>query len=97
MQQCRKLRFGHRKMSDVLAHALNLFIRPKLETLFDKTPNEFDSFEGVLNSPLPEFLFKEIGDNIPAEMLKENFRTDGAHPPIPNARSDYRLVWRCDA
>lgn len=73
-------------MSDFLAYALKSiaqFIRPEIEALFDKTPNEFDSFEDVLQLyeggiPLPEGLFKEIGDKIPAEMLKEIFRTDGA-------------------
>ncbi|PQQ06498.1 putative linoleate 9S-lipoxygenase 5 isoform X2 [Prunus yedoensis var. nudiflora] len=79
-------RFGHLKLSDFLAYALKSiaqFIRPELEALFDKTPNEFDSFEDVLKLyeggiPLPEGLLKDIGDNIPAEMLKEIFRTDGA-------------------
>lgn len=79
-------RFGHLKMSDFLAYALKSvaqFIRPELEALFDDTPNEFDSFEDVLKLyeggiPLPEGFLKDIGDNIPLEMIREIFRTDGA-------------------
>ncbi|RXH68313.1 hypothetical protein DVH24_028460 [Malus domestica] len=91
MQQCRKLRVGHRKMSD--PNSLDRSSKPcSIKLLTSLTASKV-----CFNSPLPEFLFKEIGDNIPAEMLKENFRTYGAHPPIPNAWSDYRLVWSCDA
>lgn len=79
-------RFGHLKMSDFLAYALKSiaqFIRPELEALFDPTPNEFDSFEDVLKLyeggiEVPEGFLKDIGDNIPLEMIKEIFRTDGA-------------------
>ncbi|MCI53870.1 putative linoleate 9S-lipoxygenase 5-like, partial [Trifolium medium] len=44
-------RFGHLKMSDFLAYALKSIVqvlKPELESLFDSTPNEFDSFEDVL-------------------------------------------------
>ncbi|XP_021817422.1 probable linoleate 9S-lipoxygenase 5 [Prunus avium] len=100
-------RFGHLKLSDFLAYALKSivqFIRPELEALFDKTPSEFDSFEDVLKLyiggiPLPEGLLKDIGDNIPAEMLKEIFRTDGAQLlrfPMPQVIEEDKSAWRTD-
>ncbi|KAL6278610.1 hypothetical protein ACE6H2_022211 [Prunus campanulata] len=100
-------RFGHLKLSDFLAYALKSivqFIRPELEALFDKTPSEFDSFEDVLKLyiggiPLPEGLLKDIGDNIPAEMLKEIFRTDGAQLlrfPMPQVIKEDKSSWRTD-
>ncbi|VVA12680.1 PREDICTED: linoleate 9S-lipoxygenase [Prunus dulcis] len=100
-------RFGHLKLSDFLAYALKSiaqFIRPELEALFDKTPNEFDSFEDVLKLyeggiPLPEGLLKDIGDNIPAEMLKEIFRTDSAELlrfPMPQVIKEDKSAWRTD-
>ncbi|CAL9003385.1 unnamed protein product [Prunus brigantina] len=101
-------RFGHLKLSDFLAYALKSiaqFIRPELEALFDKTPNEFDSFEDVLKLyeggiPLPEGLLKDIGDNIPAEMLKEIFRTDSAQLlrfPMPQViKAEDKSAWRTD-
>ena len=78
-------RFGHLKLSDFLAYALKAvgqFLKPELESLFDSTPSEFDSFKDVLKLyeggiKLPDGLLKDIRDNIPAEMLKEVFPTDG--------------------
>ena len=78
-------RFGHLKLSDFLAYALKAvgqFLKPELESLFDSTPSEFDSFKDVLQLyeggiKLPDGLLKDIRDNIPAEMLKEVFPTDG--------------------
>lgn len=79
-------RFGHLKMADFLAYALKSiaqFIKPELEALFDSTPNEFDSFDDVLKLyeggiQLPDGPWLEnIRQNIPLEMLKEIFRTDG--------------------
>lgn len=74
------------KLSDFLAYALKSivqFILPELEDLTDRTRNEFDSFDDVLDlyyggiklpsGPLLDNLVK----NIPLEMLKEIFRTDG--------------------
>jgi linoleate 9S-lipoxygenase len=78
-------RFGHLKMSDFLAYALKSIVqvlKPELESLFDSTPNEFDSFEDVLKLYesgiyVPEGLLKEVRDNIHGEILKEILRTDG--------------------
>ncbi|XP_061994712.1 probable linoleate 9S-lipoxygenase 5 [Rosa rugosa] len=100
-------RFGHLKMSDFLAYALKSlvqFVRPELQAVFDKTPNEFDSFQDVLNLyeggfPLPEGLLKDIGDNIPLPMIKEIFRTDGERFlrfPVPQVIKEDRTAWRTD-
>jgi linoleate 9S-lipoxygenase len=78
-------RFGHLKMSDFLAYALKAvaqFLKPELESLFDSTPSEFDSFQDVLNLyeggiKLPDGLLENIREDIPAEMLREIFPTDG--------------------
>ncbi len=78
-------RFGHLKMSDFLAYQLKSiaqFLKPELESIFDSTPNEFDSFQDVLKLyeggvKLPDGLLETIRDNIPAEMLKQIFPTDG--------------------
>ena len=78
-------RFGHLKLADFLAYALKSVvqvIKPELESVFDKTPNEFDSFEDVLKLyeggiEVPEGMLRGIRDNVPLEMLKEIFRTDG--------------------
>ena len=78
-------RFGHLKLSDFLAYALrsiSQFLKPELESLFDSTPNEFDSLQDVFKLyeggiKLPEGALKNIRDNIPAEMLEEVFPTDG--------------------
>ncbi|KAF4353910.1 hypothetical protein F8388_007414 [Cannabis sativa] len=45
-------RFGHLKMSDFLVNTLKsvaLIIKPAIESLFDRTPAEFDSFKDVLS------------------------------------------------
>lgn len=72
-------------MADALGYALKLIIqvlKPELESLFDSTPNEFDSLQDIYNLyeggiQLPEGILKDIRENIPAEMIKEIFRTDG--------------------
>ncbi|XP_062084761.1 probable linoleate 9S-lipoxygenase 5 [Humulus lupulus] len=100
-------RFGHLKMSDFLAYALKSVaqvLKPELESKFDSTPTEFDSFEDVLNMydggiELPKGLVEDIRDNIPAEMLKEIFRTDGERLleyPLPQVLKESRSAWRTD-
>ncbi|XP_050371801.1 probable linoleate 9S-lipoxygenase 5 [Argentina anserina] len=102
-------RFGHLKMSDFLAYALKALahsVRPALQAMFDLklTPNEFDSFEEVLNLyeggfPLPEGFLKNIRDNIPLPMIKEIFRTDGERFlkfPVPSVIKEDKTAWRTD-
>ncbi|EEF49838.1 probable linoleate 9S-lipoxygenase 5 [Ricinus communis] len=101
-------RFGHLKMADFLAYALKSiaqFIKPELEAVFDKTPNEFDSFDDVLKLyegglKLPEGpLLDNIIKNIPLEMLKEIFRTDGERLfkfPMPQVIKENKTAWRTD-
>ncbi|KAL6185458.1 hypothetical protein ACLB2K_041591 [Fragaria x ananassa] len=101
-------RFGHLKMSDFIAYALKSLaqsVKPALQSKFDKTPNEFDSFQDVLNLydggfPMPEGLFKDVGDKIPLTMFKEIFRTDGERFlkfPVPQVIKEDRTAWRTDA
>uniref|UniRef100_A0A7N2L4V9 Lipoxygenase domain-containing protein n=1 Tax=Quercus lobata TaxID=97700 RepID=A0A7N2L4V9_QUELO len=100
-------RFGHLKLSDFLAYALksiSQFLKPELESLFDSTPNEFDSLHDVLKLyeggiKLLEGAVKNIRDNIPAEMLKEVFPTDGEgllKYPMPQVIKENRSAWRTD-
>lgn len=78
-------RFGHLKLADFLAYALKSigqFLKPEIEDLFNSTPNEFDGFEDVLKLyeggvEVPKDLLENVRDHIPAEMLREIFRTDG--------------------
>jgi len=78
-------RFGHLKLSDFLASAVKSIVqvlKPELESLFDSTPHEFDSFEDVFKLyeggiKVPEGILKNVRDKIPAELLKEILRTDG--------------------
>ncbi|KAL6340905.1 hypothetical protein AAG906_032016 [Vitis piasezkii] len=101
-------RFGHLKMSDFLAYALKSivqFLLPEFEALCDSTPNEFDSFQDVLDLyeggiKVPEGpLLDKIKDNIPLEMLKELVRTDGEHLfkfPMPQVIKEDKSAWRTD-
>ncbi|KAF3454480.1 hypothetical protein FNV43_RR04927 [Rhamnella rubrinervis] len=100
-------RFGHLKMSDFLAYALKSigqFLKPELEAVFDKTPNEFDSFEDVLKLyeggiELPVSLLENIRENIPGEILREIFRTDGERLlkfPVPQVIKEDTSAWKTD-
>ncbi|KAK3418568.1 hypothetical protein EUGRSUZ_H04495 [Eucalyptus grandis] len=100
-------RFGHLKMSDFLAYALKAvaqLLKPELESLYDSTPTEFDSFKDVLKLyeggiKLPSPLLESLEESIPLEMIKELVRTDGEgllEYPIPQVIKENETAWRTD-
>ncbi|XP_065863329.1 linoleate 9S-lipoxygenase 5-like isoform X2 [Euphorbia lathyris] len=100
-------RFGHVKFSDFLAYALKSLVQvliPEIKSLCDKTINEFDSFEDVLNLyegglKIPNGLTSKLRDNIPWEMLKELLRNDGElflKFPMPDVIKEDKSAWRTD-
>uniref|UniRef100_A0A6M2EL62 Lipoxygenase domain-containing protein n=1 Tax=Populus davidiana TaxID=266767 RepID=A0A6M2EL62_9ROSI len=101
-------RFGHLKFSDFLAYALKSLVQilaPEIKSLCDKTINEFDTFEDVLNLyeggvklPNKPTLHK-IRDHIPWEMLRELVRNDGERLlkfPKPDVIKEDKSAWRTD-
>lgn len=79
-------RFGHLKLSDFLGYALKSVVQvllPEFQALHDSTPNEFDTMEDYLKLyekgiQLPGGdLLKNITDNLPLELIREIFRSDG--------------------
>lgn len=99
-------RFGHLKMSDFLAYGLKSLsqaIKPALEGYFDRT-EEWDSFKEIDNLydggfKLPVAVLDTIRKNIPFEMLKEIFRTDGEQflkYPVPHVTKVDKTAWRTD-
>ncbi|KAI8561382.1 hypothetical protein RHMOL_Rhmol04G0334700 [Rhododendron molle] len=102
-------RFSHVKMSDFLAYALKSIgqvLLPEIASLFDKTINEFDTFQDVLNLydggiKLPNGVVpqRKIRDCIPWEMLKELIRSDGERHlkfPMPDVIRADKSAWRKD-
>ncbi|KAF5465688.1 hypothetical protein F2P56_015669 [Juglans regia] len=101
-------RFGHVKFSDFLAYALKSLVQillPELKSLCDKTINEFDTFEDVLNLyeggvKLPNGpTLSKIRERIPWELLRELVRNDGERFlkfPIPDVIKEDRSAWRTD-
>ncbi|XP_009344082.3 probable linoleate 9S-lipoxygenase 5 [Pyrus x bretschneideri] len=101
-------RFGHVKFSDFLANGLKSLVQillPELKSLCDKTINEFDTFDDVVNLyeggiKLPNGpTLKKIRERIPWELLKELIRSDGERFlkfPMPDVIKKDRSAWRTD-
>ncbi|XP_030506393.2 linoleate 9S-lipoxygenase 6 [Cannabis sativa] len=100
-------RFGHLKMSDFLAYgikSLTQAIIPALKHYFDQTRNEFDNFQEVLDLyegglKLPKSVLDNIRKNVPFDLLKEMFRTDGEQFlkfPLPHVIKEDKSAWRTD-
>ncbi|XVF06081.1 hypothetical protein REPUB_Repub06bG0017600 [Reevesia pubescens] len=101
--------FGHLKFSDFIAYNLKALVNqiiPLFEAFVNSTPNEFDSFKDVDNLyfngiPLPTNLINQLASNIPLEMMKELFRSDGQQLlkfPVPQVIEDRSkpTAWRAD-
>ncbi|CBI26229.3 unnamed protein product, partial [Vitis vinifera] len=100
-------RFSQVKFSDVLAYAVKSLVQvliPEIRSLFDKTVNEFDSFQDVLN-------IYEVGINgqnggthgtvrdcISWEFIRELAHSDvGFHKfPMPDVIKENTTAWRTD-
>ncbi|KAL6278607.1 hypothetical protein ACE6H2_022208 [Prunus campanulata] len=101
-------RFGHLKMSDLIAYALksiSQLLRPdELASILVGPQKHFDSLEDVLELyeggiELPEGMLKSVRDNIPAETIKELFRTDGEKFlkfPVPQVIKVDKSAWKTD-
>ncbi|KAJ4955527.1 hypothetical protein NE237_012310 [Protea cynaroides] len=101
-------RFGHLKLSDFLAYALKSivqFLLPELEVFCDKTPNEFDTFQDILDLyekgiQLPnDPKLDDVENKIPLELLKELVRSDGEKLlkfPLPQMIKEEKFAWRTD-
>ncbi|XWS39321.1 hypothetical protein CRYUN_Cryun18bG0041600 [Craigia yunnanensis] len=101
-------RFNLVKFSDFLAYALKSLFQiliPEIAALCDKTINEFDSFQDVLDLyeggvKLPnDATLKKIRDCLPWEMIRELVRNDGERLmkfPMPAVIKEDRSAWRTD-
>ncbi|KAG4109302.1 hypothetical protein ERO13_1Z049458v2 [Gossypium hirsutum] len=101
-------RFNMVKFSDFLAYAFKSLFQvlvPEIAALGDKTINEFDSFQDILDLyeggiKLPNNdTLKKIKDCLPWEMIKELVRNDGERLmkfPMPAVINDNRSAWRTD-
>ncbi|KAB2014576.1 hypothetical protein ES319_D09G235100v1 [Gossypium barbadense] len=96
------------KFSDFVAYALKSLFQvliPEVAALCDKTINEFDSFQDVLDLyeggiRLPnDAALKKIRDCVPWEMIRELVRNDGERLmkfPMPAVIKEDKSAWRTD-
>ncbi|KAI7726004.1 hypothetical protein M8C21_020679, partial [Ambrosia artemisiifolia] len=100
-------RFNHIKFSDFLGYAaksLGQVVRPEVKAIFDRTPNEFDSFDDVMKLykgwfNLPKQTVKKIRKHTNLELVRELLRNDGEKPftlPMPDVIKENESAWRTD-
>ncbi|KMT13762.1 hypothetical protein BVRB_4g081380 [Beta vulgaris subsp. vulgaris] len=101
-------KFQHIKLSDFLGDTIKSIsqgVVGYLDALFDKTPNEFDTFQDVLDMfeggiKLPNTpLLAKLRENIPTEFLKSLLRSDGAailKYPMPDIIKVDKSAWKTD-
>ncbi|CAA0812289.1 Linoleate 9S-lipoxygenase 5- chloroplastic, partial [Striga hermonthica] len=101
-------RFTQIKFSDFIAYALKSLgqvLIPEVKAVFDKTINEFDSFQDVLDLyeggiKLPDgHTLSKIREHVPWELVRELVRSDGERFlkfPMPDVIKEDRTAWRTD-
>ncbi|KAI4317797.1 hypothetical protein L6164_025638 [Bauhinia variegata] len=101
-------RFNYLKFSDFLAYAVKSIAQlmaPEIRSLCDKTINEFDTFEDVLDLynggvELPSgTTLSKIRELIPYQFIRELIRSDGERFlrfPMPAVIKEDKTAWRTD-